>query len=115
MEPTRTTEHTVIDHTCVNHAYQDFVTTFFSAVDSVSPITTLRVKSNSKPWFDIDVLNAIRNCDKHYSSNQAIRQGTDKDNFKYAKLSLNEIINKKKQLYFEEETTENKGNPKELW
>ena len=45
--------------TCVSDAYQDFVTNFFSAVDSVSPIRTLRVKSNTKPWLDIDVLNAI--------------------------------------------------------
>ena len=44
---------------------QDFVTRFLSAVDSVSPIRTLRVKSNTKPWFDIDVLNATRNRDKH--------------------------------------------------
>ena len=54
------------NHTCMNHAYQDFNTKFLSAVDSVSPIRTLRVKSNTKPWFDIDVLNVIRNRDKHY-------------------------------------------------
>ena len=29
------------NHTCVNHAYQDFITKFLSAVDSVSPIRTL--------------------------------------------------------------------------
>ena len=39
----------------------DFVTKFLYAVDSVSPIRTLKVKSNTKPWFDIDTLNAIRN------------------------------------------------------
>ena len=47
------------NHTSVNHVYQDFVTKFLSAVDSVLPIRTLRVKSDTKPWFDIDVLNAI--------------------------------------------------------
>ena len=41
------------NHTCLNNAYQDFVTKFLSAVDSVSPIRTLRVKPNTKPWFDI--------------------------------------------------------------
>ena len=46
---------------------------FLSAVNSASLMRTLRVKSNTKPWFDIDVLNAIRSRDKHYknSSNQA--------------------------------------------
>ena len=47
------------NHTRVNDAYQDFVTKFLSAVDSVSPIKTLRAKSNIKPWFDVNVLNAI--------------------------------------------------------
>ena len=74
------------NHTCVNHAYQDFITKFLSAVDSVSPIRALRVKSNTKPWFDIDVLNAFRNCDKHYKKFKQSSRETDKDNFKYANL-----------------------------
>ena len=53
------------NYTCVNHAYQSFVTKFLSAFDSVSQIRTLRLKSNTKPWFDINVLTAIRNHDKH--------------------------------------------------
>ena len=72
----------------MNHAYQDFITKIFSAVDSISPIRTLRVKFNAKPWFDMDVLNAIRNRNKHYKKfKQSVRK-TDKDNSKYAKLSL---------------------------
>ena len=84
-------------HTCVNHAYQDFITKFLSAVDSVSPIRALRVQPNTKPWFDIDVLNAIPNCDKDYKKFKQSSRETDKDNFKYAKLSLKEIINHKKK------------------
>ena len=41
------------------------IRTFLCAVDSVSPIRTLRVKSNTKVWLDIDVVNAIRNHNKH--------------------------------------------------
>ena len=37
---------------------------------------------------------------------------TDKDNFKYARLSLTKIINKKKKLYFEEKIAKNKKIPK---
>ena len=75
-------------HSCVNHAYQDFITKILSAVDSISPIRTLRVKFNTKPSFDIDVLNAIRNRDKHYKTFKQSGRETDKDNFKYAKHSL---------------------------
>ena len=80
------------NHTCVNHAYQDFVTKFLSAVDSVLPIRTLRVKSNTKPWFDIDVLNSIRNRNKHYKNFKQSGRETDKDNFKYARLSLKKLL-----------------------
>ena len=45
-----------------------FVTTFLSDVGSVSPTKALRVKSNTEPRFDTDVLNAIRNCDKHHKN-----------------------------------------------
>ena len=65
-----------------------FVTKFLSAIDSISPIRTLRVKSYTKPWFDIDALNAIRNRHKHYKKFKQSGKGTDKDNFKYAKFSL---------------------------
>ena len=103
------------NHTCVNHAYQDFITKFLSAVDSVSPVRILRVKSNTKSWFNIDTLNAIRNRDKHYKKFKQSGRETEKNNFKYAKLSLKKIINHKKKLYLEEKIAENKNNPKELW
>ena len=80
------------NHTCVNHAYQDFVTKFLSAVDFVLPIRTLRVKSNTKPWFDIDVLNSIQNRNKHYKNFKQSGRETDKDNFKYARLSLKKLL-----------------------
>ena len=67
----------------MNGAYQNFVTKFLSAFDPVSPIRTIRVKSNTKPWFDIDVLNAIQNCHKHYKKFKQSGRETDKDNFKY--------------------------------
>ena len=47
------------NYTCVNDAYQDFVTKFLSVISFVTPIETLKVKSNTKPWFDVDVVNAI--------------------------------------------------------
>ena len=46
-------------NTCVNNIYQEFLYKFLSAVDSSAQIRTLKVKSNTKPWFDIDVYYAI--------------------------------------------------------
>ena len=36
-------------------------------------------------------------------------------NFKSANILVNEMINNKKELYFEEKITENKNNPKKHW
>ena len=52
------------NYTCVNNAYLDFVTKFLSVINFVAPIKTLRVESNTKPWFDIDILNALNKCFK---------------------------------------------------
>ena len=46
------------NYNCVNNAYQDFVAQFLSVIDFVAPTRTLRVKSNTKLWFDIGNLNA---------------------------------------------------------
>ena len=47
------------NYTCVKDPYQDFAMKFLPVVDFFTPIRTLRVKSCTKPWFDIGVLNAI--------------------------------------------------------
>ena len=49
----------------MDNAYQDFVTTVSSVANFVLPIRTLRVKSNTKPLFDIDVFNTFRNRSEH--------------------------------------------------
>ena len=76
------------NYTCVNDAYQDFVTKFLSVIDFVAPIRTLGAKSGTKPWFDIDVLNAIRNSDKHNRKFKQSGKETDKGTFKCANLLL---------------------------
>ena len=103
------------NYTCVYDTYQDFVTKFLSVIDFVAPIRTFKVKSNTKPWFVIDALNTMWNCDKHYRKLKQARNKIDKGNFKCAKLLLKKVINNNKKLYFKEKIAENRNNPKELW
>lgn len=85
------------NHLCVNDTYQNFLKKFSSVVEFVGPIRTLksRVKSNSKPWFDLDVLNAIWNREKGYKKFKRLGKNIDKGNFKWTRLFH------KKQNYFE--------------
>ena len=77
----------------------------------VSPIRTLRVKSNTKPWFGINVF-AIRNRDKHYKKFKQSGRETDKDNFKYARLSLNKILIIRKKFTLRKKLQKIKTIPK---
>ena len=75
------------NYTCVNGAYQDLITKFISVIDFVAPIKTLRVKFNTEPRFDINLLNASRNRKNHYKPFKRPGKETDKRNFKCEKLS----------------------------
>ena len=45
---------------CVNNAYSDFVDKLMSVIDKIAPIKEIRVKGNSKPWFDGDISERIK-------------------------------------------------------
>ena len=99
------------NYTCVNDAYQDFGLKFLFVIDFVAQVRTLRAKYNTKPWFDVNVLDVIWNHDKRYKKLK--RWGKEIDEDKCAKLLLKKTNNKKK-LYFEEKIAENRNNPKKL-
>ena len=39
-------------YTCANDAYSDFIYRFAEALNFIVPTKRIRVKANSKPWFD---------------------------------------------------------------
>ena len=41
-----------LTYTCVNDAYSDFIYRFVEAINFIAPSKKIRVKTNSKPWFD---------------------------------------------------------------
>ena len=73
------------------------------------------MKANSKPWFDNQIVSAIKRRDKLYKKFKHSGLETDKDNFKVAKMHLQKMMLNKKKSYFEEELDKNRKKPKELW
>ena len=80
------------NYASVNDAYQDFVTKFLFVIDFFATVKTLRVKSNTKTCSDVDVINAIRNRDKHYKKLKRSDKEIDKGSFKCTKLLRKKII-----------------------
>ena len=49
-----------LTYTCANDAYSDFICRFVEAIDFIAPSKNTRVKANSKPWFDNQIVSAIQ-------------------------------------------------------
>ena len=73
------------------------------------------MKVNSKPWFDNQIVSEIQRQDKLYKKFKHSGLETDNDNFKVAKMHLQNIILKKKKSYFEKELGKNRDKLKEFW
>ena len=99
----------------MNDACSDFIYRFVEAINFIAPSKKIRVKANSKPWFDNQIAPAIQRRDKLYKKFKHSGLETDKDNFKVAKMHLQKLILKKKKSSFEEEVGKNRNKPKELW
>ena len=85
----------------MNEDYQNFVTKILFEVDFVAPIKTLRVKSNTNYWFDIDVLNATGNRDKQYKKFKTSGKEIDKDSFNSANFLLKKLALTRKKFTME--------------
>ena len=99
----------------MNDAYSDFIYRFVEAINFIAPSKKIRVKANSKPWFDNHIVSAIQRRYKLYKKFRHSDLETDKDNLKVAKTHLQKMIMKEKKSYFEEEPGKNRNKPKELW
>ena len=58
------------------------------------------MKANSIPWFDNQIMSAIQRRNKIYKKFQRSGLETDKDNFKVAKMHLQKMILRKRNLTF---------------
>ena len=85
------------------------------AINFIAPSKKIRVKTNSEPWFDNQIVSATQKRDKLFKKFKYAGLETDKDNFKVAKMHLQKMILKKKKSYFEEELGKGRKKPKELW
>ena len=99
-----------LTYACANDAYSDFIYKFVEAKHFIAQSKKLRVKANSKPWFNNRIVSAIQRRDKLYKHSDL---ETDKDNSKVAKMYLQKMILKKSS--FEGELGKNRNKTKELW
>ena len=87
-------------YACVNMAYLDFVTKIVDVIDSYCPSKRVRIKGNTKPWFDSEVISLVNKRDSCYKKCKVSKLETDKDLLREAKRILKATIQRKKGTFF---------------
>ena len=99
----------------VNEAYVDFINKFMNVIDKIAPFKQIRVKTNTKPWFDGEILERIRVRDKLRVKYKKSGLQIDFDMFKNAQKLAKQITKVKKCDYFKDQLKANIAKPSNLW
>ena len=99
----------------VNAAYADLSSKFMSVIDNIAPLKQIRLKTNTKPWFDGEILERILGRDKLRTKYKKSGLQIDFDMFKDAQKTAKQITKVKKCDYFKDQLTANIAKPSKLW
>ena len=99
----------------MNDAYSDFIQKLMEVIDKVAPVKNKRIKRNSQEWFDSEISEKLIIRDKFFKKYKKTRLHVDKENYKRARYSVQNLITKKKKEFFENKLKECIGKPKDLW
>ena len=86
-----------------------------SVFDNIAPCKTKRFKTNTRKWFDRDVLEDINTRDKIFKRFKKSRPHIDKELYIKAKCSALKLITAKETKTFEDKLLKCIGKSKELW
>ena len=70
-------------------------------IDKLAPIKEMRVKQNSQEWFDGEIANEIKNCDKLFKKFKKSKLHIAKDIYNAARYKVRKMIFNKKRSFFE--------------
>ena len=99
----------------VNTAYTDLLSKFMSIINKIAPLKQVRLKTNTKPWFDGEILERIRVRDKLRKKYKKSGLQIDFDMFKDAQKLTKQMTKVKKCDYFKNQLNDNIAKPSKLW
>ena len=80
----------------MNDAYSNFIQKLMEVIDKVAPVKSKRIKRNSQEWFDSEISEKLIIRDKLFKKYKKTRLHVDKEIYKRARYSVQNIIAKKK-------------------
>ena len=99
----------------VNEAYSDIITKLMVVIDNIAPIKEIRVKGNSKSWFDGDISERINVRDKLKKKYKKTGLQVDYENFKNTQNQVKKLIKSKKCDFVKGQLKANIAKPSKLW
>ena len=79
------------------------------------PVKNERIKRNSQEWLDSEISEKLIIQDKLFKKYKKTRLHVDKEVYKRAQYSVQNLITKKKKEFFENKLKECISKPKDLW
>ena len=97
-----------------NHdlAYSDFTSRLEGVINVVALIKTVRIKNNTREWFDGEIGEEIYKRDKLHKKFKLTKLHVDENLYKEARNAVQNLIRKKKKTYFEGKLKANTVNLK---
>ena len=84
-------------------------------VDKIAPFKDLRVKNNTRDWFDDEVTEAIQLREKRLKHFKSTKLCVDEELYKEAKYHVMKLIKEKERQFYTNKLKENISKSKELW
>ena len=78
-------------------AYSNFIQKLMKVIDKVALDKSKRIKRNSQEWFDIEISEKLIIWDKLFKKYKKTRLHVDKEIYKRAQYSVQNLIAKKKK------------------
>ena len=104
----------------VDMTYLDFVTKLMDVIDSLCPSEKIRIKGNTKPQCDSEVISIVKKRDACYKKFESPGLETDKDILTATKEFIKTTVQKKKGCFFKtscrkiRKILKNYGKPRNL-
>ena len=80
-----------------------------NVIDKVTPMKERRVKENSQEWFDGEIVDEIKNCDRLFKKFKISKLHIDKNICNAARYKLQKPIINKKGTFIENKLIETTG------
>ena len=99
----------------VNDAYSNSIQKLTEVIDKVAPVKSKRIKRSSQKWFDREISEKLIIRDKRFKKYKKTKLHVDKEIYKRARYSAQNLIAKKKKDFFENKLKECISKPEDLW